>query len=80
MDTDTEFTSNKAPHVFLKCGEGKRISNKNAKKEPFSFLKKGEGKLASDNHGETEFAKKRKEQIIREQNEREMGYDKKNIE
>jgi len=76
---DTEFTSNKAPHTFLKKGEGKRISNKNAKKEPFPFLKKGCGKLASDYHGETEFAKNRKEQVIREQLEREMGYGKKPI-
>tara|TARA_B110000091_G_C13418489_1_gene311129 strand:+ start:308 stop:427 length:120 start_codon:yes stop_codon:yes gene_type:complete len=35
-------------------------------------LKKGEGKLASDYHGETEFSKKRKDEVIREQIAREM--------
>ena len=77
---DTDFTSNKAPHTFLKRGEGKRISNKNEKKESFPYLKKGCGKLASDYHGETEFAKKRKEQVIREQLERETDYYKKRTE
>ena len=41
------------------------------RKTPKNFLKKGEGKLASDFHGVTEFAKKRKEKIIKEQLERE---------
>lgn len=37
----------------------------------FSFLKKGQGKLASDYHGETKFAKERKQKIIKDQLERE---------
>ena len=37
----------------------------------FDYLKKNEGSLASDNHGITEFAKKRKEKIIVEQLQRE---------
>ena len=41
----------------------------------FKFLKKGEGKLASHNHGETEFSKKRKEQVIKEQEEREETFN-----
>ena len=35
------------------------------------FLKSGEGKLASEYHGETDFSRKRKESIIKEQEERE---------
>lgn len=35
------------------------------------FLKSGNGKLASEYHGETEFSRKRKENIIKEQEDRE---------
>ena len=45
----------------------------------FLFLKKGEGKLASDNHGITEFAKKRKEKMVAEQLERENITDLNNL-
>ena len=41
----------------------------------FKFLKKGEGKLASQYHGETIFAKKRKDKIIEEQKKREKEYE-----
>ena len=44
----------------------------------FSFLKKGQGKLASDYHGETKFAKERKQKIIKEQLERESNNNIKN--
>ena len=72
-----DFKSDKAPHKFLRKGEGKRISNKHAGKPPRPYLKKGAGKLASEFHGETEFAIKRKEQIVQEQLERELNYYKK---
>ena len=36
------------------------------------FLKSGRGKLASGYHGETEFSRKRKEKIIKEQEMREQ--------
>ena len=35
------------------------------------FLKKGEGKLASHSYGKTAFSEKRKQQIIKEQEDRE---------
>ena len=73
-----DFKSDKVPHKFLRKGEGKRISNKNADKPRFPYLKKGEGKLASDYHGETAFAIKRKEQVISEQLQRELDYYKTN--
>ena len=41
------------------------------KKVTFPYLKIGEGSLASDYHKDTNFAKKRKEKIIKEQIERE---------
>jgi hypothetical protein len=56
---------------YLKKGEGRKAHN-NHVGDPHTFLKKGEGKLSSENHGETEFAKKRQEQVISEQNKREM--------
>ena len=40
-------------------------------KESKPFLKRGGGKLASHFHGTTDFAKKRKEKIIKEQMQRE---------
>ena len=50
----------------------RNIENETKKKSvTFPYLKIGEGKLASDYHGETEFAKQRKEKIIKEQKERE---------
>jgi hypothetical protein len=42
--------------------------------KPYKFLKKGSGCLASSNHGKTEYAEKRKQQIIDEQEERERQY------
>ena len=36
------------------------------------ILKSGQGKLASEYHGETDFSRKRKESIIKEQEEREQ--------
>jgi hypothetical protein len=49
-----------------------------SKNTPKNFLKKGKGKLASQNHGITEFAKKRQEKIIKEQLEIEEKFNKKN--
>lgn len=68
-----DFKSNKTTHTFLRKGQGKRISNRfeGMNRE---FLKKGEGKLVCHNHGETEFAQKRKQQIINEQFAREEKY------
>ena len=37
----------------------------------FNYLKKGEGKLASHSYGKTDFSEKRKQQIIKEQEDRE---------
>ena len=50
----------------------------NSKTNPKNFLKKGQGKLASQNHGKTEFAKKRQQKIIKEQLEREDNFNKNN--
>lgn len=44
------------------------------KDKKIKFLKKGEGKLASNYHGITEFSKKRKQKIVKEQEEREEKY------
>jgi hypothetical protein len=60
---------------YLKKGGGRKAHN-NHVGEPHKFLKKGDGSLASENHGETEFAKKRKEQIISDQIQRESEYRK----
>lgn len=49
-----------------------------SKTNPKKFLKKGQGKLASQNHGKTEFAKKRQQKIIKEQIEREDKFNKNN--
>ena len=43
-------------------------------KKPYKFLKKGSGSLVSDNHGKTDYADKRKQKIIDEQEERERKY------
>ena len=53
------------------------MTNKQKSKK-FQYLKKGEGKLASNNHGITEFSKKRKQKIVKEQEEREEKYKKDN--
>jgi hypothetical protein len=74
---DFEFKSNKTTFPYLKKGtRQKRLDQ--IPKQP--FLKKGEGKLASQNHGETEFAKKRKEDVIRTQINRETEMMKQNME
>ena len=48
------------------------MSDTSIEKKKFKFLRKGEGKLASDYHGQTKFAKKRLEKIIKEQEQREI--------
>lgn len=48
----------------------------NSKNNAKNFLKKGQGNLASDNHGKTEFAKKRQQKIIEEQLQREDNFNK----
>ena len=68
-----DFKSNKTTKPFLRKGQGKRMSNLKSHIN-YEYLKKGEGKLASHNHGETEFAQKRKQQIIDEQFAREEKY------
>jgi len=70
---NVDFKSNKTKKPFLRKGQGKRISNLKSHIN-YEYLKQGEGKLASQNHGETEFAKKRKQQIIDEQFAREEKY------
>ena len=67
---DFDFKSSKTTHTFLRKGQGKRMSNRFQGMDR-DFLRKGEGKLASNNHGETEFAKKRQRDIIDEQFDRE---------
>ena len=44
-------------------------------KKPYKFLKKGSGQLASDYHGVTDYASKRKDKIILEQEKREQEFD-----
>jgi hypothetical protein len=61
--------SDKRSFDYLKKGDEEKCSDKTPKQ---FFLKKGEGQLASDYHGETEFSKKRKDEVIREQIAREM--------
>ena len=61
--------SDKRPFDYLKKGTRQKRLEQKPKQ---SFLKKGEGKLASDNHGETEFSKRRRDEVIREQIAREM--------
>ena len=41
------------------------------KKVSFVYLKKGEGNLSSNNYKVTKFAQKRREKVIKEQEERE---------
>ena len=43
------------------------------------FLKSRGGRQASEYHGETNFSRKRKESIIKEQEKREKDYEDKNI-
>tara|TARA_B110001450_G_scaffold256350_1_gene286426 strand:- start:84 stop:296 length:213 start_codon:yes stop_codon:yes gene_type:complete len=63
--------------MLNKPGSPNKLTESTNKTLPkFIYLKKGEGKLASNYHGETEFSKKRKEKIIREQEERQrLGYN-----
>lgn len=74
-----QFKSNKTTFPYLKKGAGKRASNQRADIPRHPFLKQNEGKLASDFHGETEFAKKRKEDVIRTQLAREREMMKQNM-
>lgn len=59
---------------YLKKGDGRKARMNRLKVAKQPFLKRGEGKLASANHGVTEFAKKRMEQIVKEQGAREQEY------
>lgn len=61
--------SDKVPFDYLKKGTRQKRLEQKPKQ---TFLKKGEGKLASDSHGETQFSKKRNDEVIREQIAREM--------
>ena len=47
-------------------------------KKPYKFLKKGFGQLASNYHGITDYACKRKDKIILEQEKREEEFELKN--
>jgi|TARA_B110000003_G_C16471333_1_gene465790 hypothetical protein len=67
---DFEFKSSKTTHKFLRKGQGKRMSNRYEGLNR-NFLRKGQGKLVSENHGETEFSKKRQRSVIDEQFDRE---------
>ena len=79
MSDEIEFKSNKTTFPYLKKGAGKRASNRFADIPRRPYLKKGDGNLASDFHGETEFAKKRKEDVIRTQIAREHEMMKQNM-
>ena len=74
---DFEFKSNKTTFPYLKKGTRQKRLDQIPKQ---IFLKKGDGKLASDNHGETEFAKKRQEDVIRTQINRETEMMRQNME
>lgn len=74
-----QFKSNKTTFPYLKKGAGKRASNQRADIPRHPYLKQHEGKLASDFHGETDFAKKRKEDVIRTQLAREREMMKQNM-
>jgi hypothetical protein len=79
MDDEIEFKSNKTTFPYLKKGAGKRASNRFADIPRHPYLKKGDGILASEFHGETEFAKKRKEDVIRTQLARQPEMMKQNM-
>ena len=76
---DIDFKSNKTTFPYLKKGAGKRFGNRFANGPRQPFLKRGNGKLASDSHGETEFAKKRKDDVILTQINRENEMMKQNM-
>ena len=67
---DFDFKSSKTTHSFLRRGQGRNISNRFSGMQR-EFLRKGDGKLASSYHGETDFSKKRQQEIIDEQFTRE---------
>ena len=67
---DFDFKSSKTTHSFLRKGQGRNISNRFSGMQR-EFLRKGDGKLASSYHGETDFSKKRQQEIIDEQFSRE---------
>ena len=71
---DYDFSTSKTVFPFLKKGSGKKMSNAAEEKAKFDYLRKGEGKLASDFHGETEYSKKRAEEVVSEQFEREVQH------
>ena len=62
---DFDFSTSKTVFPFLKKGSGKKMSNVEEEKAKYDYLRKGEGKLASHYHGETEFSKKRSEEVSR---------------
>jgi len=74
---DFEFKSNKTTFPYLKKGTRQKRLDQKPKQ---IFLKKGDGNLVSDNHGDTEFAKKRKEDVISTQIKRENEMMKQNME
>jgi hypothetical protein len=74
---DFEFKSNKTTFPYLKKGTRQKRLDQKPKQ---IFLKKGEGKLVSNNHGDTEFAKKRQEDVISTQIKRENEMMKQNME
>lgn len=71
---DFDFSTSKTVFPYLKKGSGKKMSNAEEEKAKYDYLKKGEGKLASDCHGETDFSKKRSENVVNEQFKREVQH------
>lgn len=71
---DFDFSTSKTVFPYLKKGSGKKMSNAEEEKAKFDYLRKGEGKLASHYHGETEFSKKRSEEVVAEQFNREVQH------
>ena len=71
---DFDFSTSKTVFPYLKKGTGKKMSNMEEEKAKYDYLKKGEGKLASHCHGETEFSKKRSEDVVNDQFKREIQH------
>lgn len=71
FDFDFDITSNKTVYSYLKKGSGKRMTNAAEEKEKYEYLRKGGGSLASDYHGETDFSRKRAQDISDSQFNRE---------
>jgi hypothetical protein len=71
---DFDFATSKTVFPYLKKGSKKKMSNAAEEKAKYDYLKKGEGKLASDYYEETEFSRKRAEEVVSTQFNREVQH------